>query len=573
MKHPRIRKFFSYYHPYPWQLFSVLACALISSAAALLFPLIARTIVLQFSAGSLNGLGRALCLLLLIILIEFSCSFYFDYAGHALGARMENDMRKELFSHLQTLSFSYYDTHPIGGIMSALTHDLLNLAELYHHGPEDYIVNGLRFFGASAILFFLNARLALLLYCFIPPMLIVTIFCSRRIRRVSAQNQQNISSVNEQAEDALAGIRTVQAYCAEPQIQQKFASRANLFLKSRKQVYLEETYPTQALLLLSRLMFIVTLLAGSIGIAHGNLLTADLLTFLLYLGYLTEPIQKLAWMTEQLQAGLAGFDRFMDILETPPEIQDLPNAITLHSTQGAIRFEEVSFRYHPQDPDILHRLSFTIQPGQTVAFTGPSGIGKTTICALISRFYQPQEGRILLDGHDISQLTLSSLRSQIAVVRQDTYLFDGTIAENIRFGNPNASDAEICAAAHKANVDAFIQSLPQGYETQVGPKGIRLSGGQRQRIEIARAFLKNAPILILDEATSALDYHSEQEVRQTLESLRKGRTTLIIAHRLPTIRHADQIFVLDEQGIAEQGDHHTLLEKDGLYAALYRMQM
>lgn len=295
--HPKI---FSYYHPYPWQLFSVLACALISSAAALLFPLIAGTIVLQFSAGSLNGLGRALCLLLLIILIEFSCSFYFDYAGHALGARMENDMRKELFSHLQTLSFSYYDTHPIGGIMSALTHDLLNLAELYHHGPEDYIVNGLRFFGASAILFCLNARLALLLYCFIPPMLIVTIFCSRRIRRVSAQNQQNISSVNEQAEDALAGIRTVQAYCAEPQIQQKFASRANLFLKSRKQVYLEETYPTQALLLLSRLMFIVTLLAGSIGTAHGNLLTADLLTFLLYLGYLTEPIQKLAWMTEQL---------------------------------------------------------------------------------------------------------------------------------------------------------------------------------------------------------------------------------------------------------------------------------
>lgn len=572
MKHPRIRKFFSYYRPYTWRILSVLACALISAAAALLFPLAARATILQFSADNLDELGRAACFLLLFILIEFACSFYFDYAGHALGAHMENDMRKELFGHLQTLSFSYYDTHPVGGMMSALTHDLLNLAELYHHGPEDYIVNGLRFLGASVILFCLNPPLTLLLYCFIPPMLIITILCSRRIRRVSAQNQKNISTVNEQAEDALAGIRTIQAYCAEPQTQQRFSAKANLFLKSRKKVYLEETYPTQALLLLSRLMFVATLLAGSVAIAHEHLHTADLLAFLLYLNYLTEPIQKLAWMTEQLQAGLAGFDRFMDILETPPEIQDQPNAMVLSSAQGAIRFEQVSFRYHPQEADILHQLSFEIRPGQTVAFTGPSGIGKTTVCALISRFYQPQEGRILLDGHDISQLTLSSLRAQIAVVRQDTYLFDGTIAENIRIGNPHASDAEVYTAARKANAEAFIHNLPQGYETPVGPKGIRLSGGQRQRIEIARAFLKDAPILILDEATSSLDYRSEQEVQQTLESLRNGRTTLIIAHRLPAIRHADHIFVLDEQGIAEQGDHHTLLEKNGLYAALYRLQ-
>ena len=570
IRRTRIKKFFSYYRPYLRQLIFVLLCALISSAAALFFPLTARYIVQQLFSFPQKDLVLPCLLLFLFIVIEFGCSFYFDYFGHSLGAQMENDMRQELFSHMQNLSFSYYDTHQIGRLMSSLTHDLLNLSELYHHGPEDYIVYGLRFIGASIILFSINPFLTFLLYLYVPVMLAVTIFCSRRIRRISAQNQQNISTVNDQAEDILSGIRTVQAYCAQKQACKSFSAQANAFLSSRKKVYLEETYPSQGLLFLSRLMFLTTLLAGGISILHGTLSLADLLAFLLYINYLTEPIEKLAWMTTQLQEGLAGFDRFMNIIETPPQIVDLPDAIPLENISGEISFEHVSFRYHAQEPEVLHDLSFRIPAGQTVAFTGPSGIGKTTICALISRFYEPQKGHILIDGNDISQYTLSSLRSHIASVRQDVYLFNGTISDNIRLGKPNASEAEIIAAAKKANAHHFIAKLPNGYQSQVGPKGIRLSVGQRQRIEIARAFLKNAPILILDEATSALDYQSEKEVQHALEALRTNRTTIIIAHRLSTIQHADCIIVLGKQGILEQGSHSELLSKNGLYAQLYK---
>lgn len=505
----------------------------------------------------------------LLIVAETACSFYFDYRGHSIGSLMENDLRQELFAHLERLSFSYYDRRRVGEIMSSLTSDLLNLSELYHHGPEDYLISSVKFFGASVFLFLIDWRLTLIVYAFLPPMAFLTMRLNRRVRRASADNQKNIAEINARAEDALSGVRVTQAFGCEQAEIQKFRAAGERFIKSRKAIYRDEAVEYEVLTVIERSVFVAVVLTGAFGIVRGTIAVADLIAFLLYISYLTGPVRQLAWMTTQFQTGLAGFDRVMDILETKPEIADDPGAVDMGRAEGALAFEGVEFRYTEDSPQVLHNLDMRVEPGECVAVAGISGAGKSTLCALIPRFYETLAGRVTIDGRDIRAATLKSLRANISVVQQDTYLFTGSILENIRYSKPGATDVQVMEAARLADADAFVRALPMGYRTDVGPRGVRLSGGQRQRIAIARAFLRDAPILILDEATSALDSESERSIHRALARLRKGRTTVMIAHRLETIRAADRIVVISNGGVREEGTHEALLHRGGMYQALY----
>jgi ATP-binding cassette subfamily B protein len=551
----------------------VLLCALGSAGAALVFPMCVRYITAHVLTGAadraLRGVLAVGALMVLLILIEAALNVYYDYKGHSLGAAMENDLRQELFTHLQKLPFSYYDNRRVGEIMSSLTNDLLNLSELYHHGPEDYVINAAKFFGASFVLFAIDWRLTLLVYAFLPPMGYLTLKLNRRVRKASAENQKNIAEINARAEDALSGVRITQAFGCEAGEIKRFRALGARFAASRRGIYWNESIEDKGLMLLERAIFISVAVFGAIAIGAQSMAVADLIAFFLYIAYLTQPVRGLAWMTTQFQTGLAGFDRVMEILSTEPEIADLPGAVRVQSIRGEIEFQGVSFRYGEGRALVLLDLNMRIGAGECVAVVGISGAGKTTLCALIPRFYEPIAGRIYIDGRDIREMTLESLRANISMVQQDTYLFAESILENIRYSKPGATDAQVHAAAARADADGFIRAMPQGYHTNVGPRGVRLSGGQRQRVAIARAFLRDAPILILDEATSALDSESERSIHAAIERLREGRTTLLIAHRLQTIRLADRIIVLSEGGVAQAGTHAQLMAEEGVYAKLY----
>lgn len=571
-----VKKFFSYYKPYLKLFLSVLACAFIVSAATLVFPLLVRYITKDVLEGDLStALSEVYWiggLMLALVAIQNIGNYFVDYKGHEVGARMESDMRDQLFAHMQKLSFSFYDKEKTGQLMSRITNDLLLLSELYHHGPEDYVKYLVRFIGAFVILFFINAPLTIAVFCFLPFLSVFALYFNKVLNKALRRNKERIGDINAQVEDSLSGIRVVKSFANEHVEIEKFNRENKRFLESRKKTYKAEAYFYNGIETFIQLITITVIIIGSTRIVNNSLDLADLITFILYINYVIEPIQKLTHMTTQFQEGITGFQRFMEIMNLKPASENKANALNLQEVHGKIEFNKVSFRYEDHLDNIFVNLSLTVQPGEYVALVGPSGAGKTTLCSLIPRFYDVTTGNVLLDGINVRDIDLQSLRKNIGVVQQDVYLFTGTVMENIRYGNPTASDEEIIAAAKHANAHDFIMSLPNGYHSEIGQRGVKLSGGQKQRISIARVFLKNPPVLIFDEATSALDNESESIVKDSLESLAKGRTTIVIAHRLSTIRNAGRIIVLTDEGIVEQGTHNTLLAHDGVYAHLYSKQ-
>jgi ATP-binding cassette subfamily B protein len=482
-------------------------------------------------------------------------------------------MRRELFDHYQNLSFSFYDNQRTGQLMTRLTNDSFDMAELYHHGPEDIVISFLNFAGAFIILFNINPKLALVVMLFLPVMAVFAYHFNKLMRRALRASKDRIGDINAQVEDTLAGIRVVKSFTNETIEQRKFAYENNRFLDSRSESYKSGAYFDTGMKTLTQLMMIAVVIFGSVSIIRANLDLPDLLTFLLYIGILIEPINRFSNFTRLYQEGMSGFDRFMEVLEIQPDIRDSATAIDLTQVQGRVTFENVCFRYKGGYDAVLKHISLDIKPGEYVALVGSSGVGKTTLCSLIPRFYDVDSGCILLDGQDIRQVSLCSLRQNIGVVHQDVYLFAGTIADNIRYGKPSATQADIIEAAKQANAHDFIMTFPNGYETDIGERGVKLSGGQKQRLSIARVFLKNPPIIIFDEATSALDNESEKAVQESLEKLTNNRTTLVIAHRLSTVRNAQRIVVLTENGIDEQGTHEELIAVNGTYANLYNVQL
>lgn len=576
MFNPRTEKFFSYYRPYVRRLTINLACALLSSVAILLIPLCARYITKTILADLSPDTPRQIywmgaVMLVLVALYIFSISVV-DYLGHLMGAMMERDMRKELFSHLQKLSFGFYDKQKTGQLMSRLTNDSFHMSELYHHGPEDVVISTLNFAGAFVILLTINSWLAVIVFLFLPIMTVYAVYFNRQMRRAMRLSKEHIGDIHVQIEDSLAGIRVVQAYGNEQQEQTKFNFENGRFLESRRAEYKAETYFFDGMMMFTQLMPVAVIVFGGIAITRNTLDLPDLLTFLLYIGILIEPIRRFSNFIRLYQEGITGFERFVEMLEVEPEIQDSSGAVSLLDVQGNIRFDQVEFKYHSEEAIVLKELSLSIKAGEYIAFVGESGVGKTTLCSLIPRFYEVDSGSIQIDGQDIKSIKLDSLRKNIGIVQQDVYLFSGTVAENIAYGKLGSGRSEIVAAAKQAHAHDFIMALPYGYDTDIGQRGVKLSGGQKQRLSIARVFLKDPKILILDEATSSLDNASERAVQRSLENLSLNRTTLVIAHRLSTIQKADRIIVLAQGNIAEEGTHFELLASGGMYADLYQMQ-
>jgi ATP-binding cassette subfamily B protein len=571
----RTKKFFSYYKPYLGLFISVMICAFLVAGISLLFPILTRYITKTVLEGglpnALTEIYRVGTFMVMLIAIHTVCNFYVDYRGHAMGAMMERDMRNELFDHYQQLSFRFYDEQRTGQLMSRITNDLFSLAELYHHAPEDYLIYTVKFVGAFIVLVNINAQLTLAVFLFLPILAVFSLHYTRKLHKSFIQNKERIADVNAQVEDTLSGIRVVKSFVNEEMEKKKFAHENDRFLESRKEIYRNESFIYQGVGVVTQLITVTVIVVGGASITHASLDLADLITFLLYVGNFIEPIQKLTHMTEQFQEGITGFARFMDILEIEPEMQDSTDAIDLKNVQGNVQFKNVGFRYRDDHAHVLKNISMDVKAGEYVALVGSSGVGKTTLCSLIPRFYEVNDGEVLLDGMNIRNVTLRSLRQSVGVVQQDVYLFAGTVFENIRYGRPEACEEEIIEAAKKANVNDFILSLPDGYHTDIGQRGVKLSGGQKQRLSIARVFLKDPPILIFDEATSSLDNESEKIVQESLEKLAENRTTFVIAHRLSTIRNAKRIVVLTDNGIGEQGTHDELMKLRGMYAKLYNV--
>lgn len=573
----RTKKFLSYYKPY-WGLFSAdMACALIVSAITLAIPLCIRFITKNLlEPGTPDALTQIYLMggiMFVLIVIYTACNTFIDYQGHMMGAMMEGDMRNELFDHYQKLSFNFYDEHKTGQLMTRISNDSFDLAELYHHGPEDLLISSLNFIGAFIILININTQLALIAFIFLPIMGIYGFYFSKKMHVALRNSRDRIGDINAQVEDTLSGIRVVKSFTNEEIERKKFSYENNRLVQSRRKGYKSEAFFYQGLITLTQLMTMTVVIFGAVSIVKGSLDLADLLTFLLYIGIFIEPIQRLGNFTRLYHEGITGFNRFMEMLEVKPHIQDAADAIELTHVQGNIEFKDVSFKYKEDYDHILKNISLNIKVGEYIALVGASGVGKTTLCSLIPRFYEVSKGKILIDGQNIRKICLHSLRKNIGIVQQDVYLFAGTVSDNIRYGRLDASEEEIVAAAKKANAHDFIMALPKGYATDIGQRGVKLSGGQKQRLSVARVFLKDPPILIFDEATSALDNESEKAVQDSLEKLTVNRTTLVIAHRLSTVRHAQRIIVLTEHGIDEQGTHDELIALNGTYANLYNMQL
>lgn len=570
-----IKKFIHYYGPYKAVFFIDLICAAVISLVDLAYPQILRTMTKTLFTQDkdiiLHALPVIAASLFVMYIVQSLCKYYVTYQGHMMGAKMERDMRRELFDHYQELSFSYYSKNNSGQMMSKLVSDLFDISEFAHHGPENLFISLVKIVGAFIFLFFINKKLALPLILLVIVMFVFSFRQNAKMQETFMENRRKIGDVNASLQDTLSGIRVVQSFANEDIERAKFKKSNEAFLVSKRDNYHCMGSFMSSNLFFQGMMYLVTLVYGGYLIAQGEMQTADLAMYALYIGIFISPIQILVELVEMMQKGLSGFRRFLDVMETESEIRDADNAAELTDVKGHVRYDHVSFHYSDDETPVLSDISIDIPAGKSIALVGPSGSGKTTICSLLPRFYDVTGGSITVDGKDIRGLTLKSLRSQIGMVQQDVYLFDGTIKDNIAYGKPGASDEEIIKAAKCASIHDFIMELPDGYDTYVGERGTRLSGGQKQRISIARVFLKNPPILILDEATSALDNESERWIQKSLEELSKNRTTITIAHRLSTIRDADEIIVITEDGIAERGTHAELLEKNGLYAAYYNM--
>lgn len=570
-----LKNFIHYYGPYKVVFFIDLLCAAIISLVDLSYPQILRTatktLFTQNKSVILHALPWIGIGLFLMYVIQSLCKYYVSYQGHMMGANMERDMRQQLFEHYEELSFSYYSQNNSGQMMSKLVSDLFDISEFAHHGPENLFISLIKIVGAFIFLFVINRKLALPLIFLVIVMFFFSFRQNQKMQRTFMENRRKIGDVNASLQDTLAGIRVVQSFTNEDIEKEKFRRSNQAFLVSKKDNYRCMGEFMSSNLFFQGMMYLVTLVYGGFLIANGEMSAADLAMYALYIGIFISPIQILVELMEMMQKGLSGFRRFLDVMETESEIRDADNAAELTDVKGHVRYDHVSFHYSDDETPVLSDISIDIPAGKSIALVGPSGSGKTTICSLLPRFYDVTGGSITVDGKDIRGLTLKSLRSQIGMVQQDVYLFDGTIKDNIAYGKPGASDEEIIKAAKCASIHDFIMELPDKYDTYVGERGTRLSGGQKQRISIARVFLKNPPILILDEATSALDNESERWIQKSLEELSKNRTTITIAHRLSTIRDADEIIVITEDGIAERGTHAELLSQNGLYAAYYNM--
>ncbi|MBE5929293.1 MAG: ABC transporter ATP-binding protein [Lachnospiraceae bacterium] len=572
-----IKKMISYYRPYLKIFFADLFFATLSAAVVLTIPLVVRyvtsTLIYMEPGAIMHKLAIIAAVLAVLLAIDCYSRYYIGNYGHVMGAKIEYDMRKEIFEHMQRLSFSFYDNAKVGQLMSRITSDLFDITELLHHGPENIILSVLKLTGAFIILYNINGYLVLAAFVVLPFMFAFAFHLNKKMRHAFKTNREKIAEINAQIEDNLSGIRVVKSFANEDIEGEKFKIGNDGFLSAKKNSYRYMGTFQAGVGTFTTLIQVNVIIVGAVLIAYKRINISDLITFLLYIGVFTDPIRTLVDFTEQFQNGYTGFERFREIMSIVPDIKDEPSAIELPAVKGNIKFENVSFQYQENQENVLNHINLTVDSGAYVALVGPSGVGKTTLCSLIPRFYDVTDGRILIDGHDIRNVTLKSLRNQIGIVQQDVYLFAGTILENIRYGRPDATDDEIIEAAKSANAHEFIMSFPDGYNTDIGQRGIKLSGGQKQRLSIARVFLKNPPILIFDEATSALDNESEHVVQESLEKLAKNRTTFVIAHRLTTIQNAERILVLTEEGIAESGTHKELLEKGGVYEHLYNMHM
>lgn len=576
MKKNEWKKFFSYYKPYKKIFAADMFFAFLGAAITLIIPLIIRYItndvIYREASESLHTILVLTGVMGVLVILECYCNFFITYYGHMMGAKMEYNMRNEIFAHYQKLSFSFFDNQKVGQLMSRVTNDLFDISELFHHGPEDIVISLIKLLGSLAILLSINWPLALVAFAIVPIMLVYAFYFNVRMKRAFVKNRARIADINAQIEDNLSGIRVVKSFANEDMEMDKFKAGNNRFVESKRESYKYMGLYHSGLGAFTTLINIIVIATGAVFITANIISITDLITFLLYINNFTEPIKKLINFTEQFQNGASGYTRFLEILSINPDIVDNPDAKELINAKGDIVFENVSFRYEDFSETVLSNLNLHVKEGEYIALVGTSGVGKSTLCSLIPRFYDVSEGRILIDGIDIRDFTLKSLRNNIGIVQQDVYLFTGSVMDNIRYGRPDATDAEIVAAAQNANAHEFIMNLPEGYDTNIGQRGIKLSGGQKQRLSIARVFLKNPPILIFDEATSALDNESEKVVQESLEKLARNRTTFVIAHRLSTIRNAQKILVLTENGITESGSHEELLSKNGIYAELYNMQ-
>ena len=569
------KKFFSYYKPYMGLFLADMFFAFLAASVTLILPILVRyitgTVIYKEPSESMDMIWKLTIVMVLLIVISTFSNFFITYYGHMMGAKMEFNMRKEIFAHYQKLSFTFYDNEKVGQLMSRITNDLFDISELFHHGPEDIIISIIKFVGSFTILMFINVKLALVACAIIPVMFVYAFVLNKKMKKAFKRNRVKLAEINSRIEDNLSGIRVVKSFANEEIEEEKFDVGNQGFLSSKRNSYQYMGTYHSGLAAFTNLITVIVIAAGSMFITKGMVSIADLLTFMLYINNFIEPVNKLINFTEQFQNGITGYERFLEILSICPDITDDEAEYEPDTLKGNIEFENVSFKYEDSLEDVLKNVNLKVQEGEYIALVGFSGAGKTTLCSLIPRFYEVTSGCIRIDGMDIRNIRLKNLRNNIGIVQQEVYLFAGTVYENILYGKPDATREEVIEAAKSANAHEFIMGLPNGYDTDIGQRGVKLSGGQKQRLSIARVFLKNPPILIFDEATSALDNESEKVVQESLETLAKNRTTFVIAHRLSTIRNAQKIIVLTENGIEEQGNHSELIARKGVYYQLYNM--